>query len=369
MPITGTGLAGPPRTRSGPATVRPAIAAWVASRALIGVVWLAVALLHPRHGDGTGPAGALLSWDGEWYAQITADGYDEYPALRFFPLLPLLGRAVGALFGGSATIGLLLTANLAALAYLVALAKLTRRETADQGAADRVVWLAALAPGAAVLVLPYTEALAGALAVGMFLALRSRRLWVATLCGLLSGLTRPTGILLAAPAAIELFRRGGGWRWAPRCLAVASPLLGTGAYLLWCGAVYGNPLIPYTVQTRTELRGAVVANPVAGLFHTSGGGLDWRITLLIIGVAAGLAVVVLRRLPLAYGVWTLLMLGAAVTSSHGNSAPRYLAATFPLLIAAALSTRSRWVFGAALALAAVGCVALAMLGFTSSYVP
>ena len=168
MPMTGTRLAGPPRTRTRRASTRPAVVAWIASRALIGVVWLAAALLHPRHGDGTGPARALLAWDGAWYARIAADGYDEYPALRFFPLFPLLGRAVAALFQGSATLGLLSVANLAALGYLFGLAVLTRRETGDEAAAGRVVWLAALAPGAAALALPYTEVLAGALAVGMF---------------------------------------------------------------------------------------------------------------------------------------------------------------------------------------------------------
>lgn len=370
MPMTGTGLAGPPRTRSWRrTTARSATTAWIASRALVGAIWLGVALLHPRHVDGTGPARSLLSWDGQWYARIATDGYEDYSALRFFPLLPLVGRAVGALFWDSATIGLLLTANVAALVYLTALAALTQRETGDESAARRVVWLAALAPGAVALALPYTEALAGALAVGMFVALRSRTLWAAAACGFLSGLARPTGILLAAPAAIELLRPDGTGRWTARCLTVASPLLGTAVYLLWCGFSFGDPWIPYTVQTRTDLRGAWLANPVAALLDSGHGGLDWRPTLLLVGVAAALVIVVLRRLPLAYGAWTVLMVAAALTSSHGHSAPRYLAGTFPLIIAAGLVTTSRWVFGVALAAATASCATLTVLGFTSSYVP
>ena len=199
----------------------------------------------------------------------------------------MLGRATGALLQAAPRSGCCSVANLAALAYLVLLVRLTRRETGDGAAAGRVAWFAALAPGAAVLALPYTEALAGALAVGMFLALRGRRPLAAAGCGLLSGLARPTGVLLVVPAAIELFRPlpRGGRQWASRSLAVASPLLGTAGYLLWCAAAYGRPLLPYTVQTRTDLRGAWLANPVAGLLQGGEGGLDWRPTLFLVGAA------------------------------------------------------------------------------------
>lgn len=362
----------PARPRTPPrAAHRPAVAAWAVSRALVVGVWLVAATVHPRHGDGTGPAGALLGWDATWYARIAADGYEEQSGLRFFPLLPLLARAAGALLPGGTTVGLFLVANAAALAYLALLAELTRRETGDRAAGGRAAWFAALAPGAAVLALPYTEALAGALAVGMFLALRGRRPLLAAGCGVLSGLARPTGVLLVVPAVVELFRPlpRGRRQWALRGLAAASPLFGTAGYLLWCAATYGRPLLPYSVQTSADLRGAWLANPVAGLLRGGEGGLDWRPTLLLVGTACALAVVVARRLPGSYLAWTLAMLGAAVTSSHGHSLPRYLAATFPLLVAAALVTRSRLAFGVGLAGAAAGSATLAALGFTSSYVP
>ena len=191
----------------------------------------------------------------------------------------------------------MLTANVAALVYLTALAALTRRETGDESAARRVVWLAALAPGAVALALPYTEALAGALAVGMFVALRSRTLWAAAACGFLSGLARPTGILLAAPAAIELLRPDGTGRWTARCLTVASPA----RHRRLPAVVRVLLRDPWTLHRADPYRPARawLANPVAALLDSGHGGLDWRPTLLLVGVAA-LAIVVLRRLPLAY---------------------------------------------------------------------
>ena len=40
----------------------------------------------------------LLSWDASWYERIAARGYGRlgHQALRFFPLLPVLARAVRA---------------------------------------------------------------------------------------------------------------------------------------------------------------------------------------------------------------------------------------------------------------------------------
>ena len=92
--------------------------------------------------------------------------------------------------------------------------------------AGRATWLLALAPAAFVLVMGYTEATTIALAVGMFLALRSKRWWVAAGLGVLVGLSRPSGFLLALPALIEA---GRGLRGLPvkeyvgRAAAVLAP--------------------------------------------------------------------------------------------------------------------------------------------------
>ena len=103
----------------------------------------------------------LLAWDGRWFQAIAADGYGDAsdPALRFFPLWPLLGRALGGLTGIDEGLVLVVLANAGALAAGVLLHRLVVEETGDPGLARRAVRLLALAPPSFVLVLGYSEAL------------------------------------------------------------------------------------------------------------------------------------------------------------------------------------------------------------------
>ena len=79
----------------------------------------------------------LLSWDASWYERIAAYGYGRlgHEALRFFPLLPLLARAFGALPGTTPGISLIMVANLAALAALAVLYHLVMFELGDEACA------------------------------------------------------------------------------------------------------------------------------------------------------------------------------------------------------------------------------------------
>ena len=96
----------------------------------------------------------LLAWDGTWYDVIARNGYldADDPALRFFPLYPLLGRWLGWI-GDRPDIALVVVANVAALAAGVLLHRLTLEETGDAAAAQRSARLLALFPSAFVLVL------------------------------------------------------------------------------------------------------------------------------------------------------------------------------------------------------------------------
>ncbi len=91
-----------------------------------------------------------------------------------------------------------------------------RRETGDDALARRAAWLVCLAPAAFTQVMGYAEGTLLALSVGTFLALRARAWWWAAVLGLAAGATRPLGVLLVVPAAIEAMR---GWRelpaWSP----------------------------------------------------------------------------------------------------------------------------------------------------------
>ena len=359
--------------------LRVVLPSWLAARALVAIAFvLAVELLdHWVPGARTNQMDeGLLAWDGTFYRDIAADGYQALPleALRFFPLFPLLGRALAYALAGNESLALVIIANLGALAAAVVMRRLARFELGDDAAAERAVWLTALFPSAFVLVWAYGEALFLVLSIGSFLAARRGRYGWAAGLAFLAALTRPVGVLLAAPLAIEALRT---WRGATageraaRLAAVAAPVLGLAAYLAWVGRVFGDALLPFTVQT--DLRGDGV-DPISRLVQGFGDvfGVERFGDGLHVPFAIGflaLLVVVFRRLPVSYGVYATLGVLVALSANNLNSLERYGLSAFPLLLAlAALTARPRleWL---ALAVCGSGIVSMAALAWLGVYVP
>ncbi len=330
----------------------------------------------------------LFVYDAWWYENLAESGYSGVPedGIRFFPLLPLLGRWLAPFVGGVDP-ALTIICGIAALVFLAQLILLVREEiergalATDSSAAWRAAWIAALAPGAFVLAIAYTEPLSGALAVGFFRALRRNRPGgrpglAAMALGVLSGLLRPTGVLLAVPALIEMARHlPRSWRdvwtldfWG-RVGTVASPAVGTAIFLAWSWIALNDALLPYTMQTRGGLRGGTAVNPFVHLFVSSPFGLWWPLQVGLLVVAIALLWVTARRLPASYTAWAALTVAAAISSERGHSFPRYVAGVFPLAIALSLITSRWWRFALVLA----GCVAfglhIAYMSFDISYVP
>jgi hypothetical protein len=351
--------------------LRAAAVPWLVAHLLVGAALAITAARRdglPQTGGAPGATG-LLAWDAGWYAHIAAHGYghiDPY-LLRFFPLLPVAVRAVAAPTGLPYAVVLVGLCWLAALGYGAVLHALTLRETGDAAVARRAVWLAQLFPGANVLVLGYSEAFAGLLAVAFLFVLRWRPgPWLIPL-GLLSGLVRPTGLLLAVPALIDALPAGRrtGWRLG----AAAAPIAGTGLYLAWCGWRHGNAWLPFRAQTGGSLRGGLATNPLAHLFTSTGSALPWPAQLALVAAALGLLWVCVRRLAPAYAAWTVCILAAAVTAVHLQSLPRYVAAAFPLAIAGAFLARRAATWYPMIVVSMVGFTWIAMLSADVHYVP
>jgi hypothetical protein len=353
----------------------------VLARVLVGIAY-AIARYLQHHGHlhdalaRTTVRQGLLAWDGAFYADIAQHGYAALPrpALRFFPLTPLAGRAAGWL-GFGPRVGVVLVANLAALAAGALLVLLVRSEGFAPGVAQRSAWLLALAPSAFVLVLGYAEALFIGLAIGILFLARRRRWLPAIALGLLAGLSRPGGFVVAVPVAVEAVQ---AWRSARvpermgAALAVVAPFAGAAAFLVWVGDVFGDALLPYRVQTRGNLKGAFtdpvssISDAVSGMFHGHvGTGLHvpW-----MIGVVA-LVVLAFRRLPASYGAFTAVSLASAVTSANLDSFERYALGAFPVVIVVALLLTDRRWFVAVTAVSAAAMTAYATLAFAHAYVP
>lgn len=289
----------------------------------------------------------LTRWDAQWYASIARHGYGltrtvpdgrHLSDLAFFPLFPLLERALGTVSGLAyvdAGLVLSLLAGLAAAACLHALG--TRLHDARTGLLLVLLW--AVVPVGIVQSMAYSEALFTALAAGAVLAVVSRSWLLAGLLAALAGLTRPVGLAVVAGvvvgAAVVLWRREDGLR--PLLGVLVAPL-GWLGYVVWVGLRLHDPLGYFTVAGRwgNSFDGGVAyARWIGGLL-----GRSWPAPLLglllVLGTLAVVFLVVLgfrdRQPPALLGYSVVLVALAFTTSGYFGSKPRYLLPAFGLLL-------------------------------------
>jgi hypothetical protein len=327
-----------------------------------------------RHASYAG----LLSWDASWYEKIAVHGYSALGtgALRFFPLLPVLARSLRAVPGITAGMSVVIVANAAALGAFAVLYRLVVFELGDEACARRAVWLLALAPPAFVLTMGYADSLLLVTSLSAFLGFRQRLYGLAIIAAFLAGLSRPVGVLLAVPAAIEMganwFSLSGRERVIAAGTVLAAPL-GAAAYLGWVREVFGSFWLPLREQLAVSHRGSLtdpfvtLARDLSDVAHGSHLGVAehafWAVVFVL------LALYLLWRLPAAYGWYSVAFLAVVLTASNLSSLERYGLGCFPFVIAAAMLTRRRNAYRAVIGLSSLALVAYAMLAFLGIYVP
>jgi Mannosyltransferase (PIG-V) len=383
---------------------RAAVPGWLAARGLVLMAWLAARFERVTQLDHTPTALSFgfYAWDGVFYRDISHVGYPAVRSetLRFFPLFPLVARPLGIVVGYGPAVVVL--ANLFAFLAAALLHRLVCLETGDDRLARYSATALALAPPAFVLAWAYSDAMFLALAIATFLCLRRRQWWWAAALGMAAGATRPTGALLAAAAAIEVSRplfEPVLLRWRPgppgveparehgperhgvrsvadllgRAAAVAAPVAGAGAFLVWVGNRYGDWRIPLDIQD--QLRGGKVdpvlrlwdgARDLMGVGHSVEDGFHFPFAVLIVV----LVVLAGRRLPASYTLFSAGVAAVAIGAQNLNSVERYGLNAFPIVIAAAwlASRRPAWT-KLAVAVTTSGFAALCALAWVDIYVP
>ena len=343
---------------------------------------------------GFGWLGDLLAapaarWDASWYLVIAHYGYRPELGLvtssrtAFFPLYPL-GLHALTLFGLAPVLAGVLLSVLALALALYGIHRLTALEIATSARASAralapgevarlAVMVTAFAPMAFYFSAVYSESLYLALSVGLFLCARQGRWWAVGVLGALAGATRSAGIVLLAPALL-LYLYGPredrapdrpGARWLPRyrprrdLLWLAVVPAGLCLYMAYLALAGGHALMPFQAQ---DVWGRHFAGPYLGVwdgaqaawegvrqllsfqrthvYFTAAGGSPFvnaghNLMLIAFLLAAVPAVIgVLRRLPLAYGVYVLaalaLPLSYPVSPQPLMSLPRFLVVLFPL---------------------------------------
>ncbi|MFM8762582.1 MAG: mannosyltransferase family protein [Solirubrobacterales bacterium] len=294
-------------------------------------------------------AAPFARWDSVWLLTVATDGYgSEARRTAFFPFYPLLA-SLGDRVAGSALAGGILVSLLALLASLVLVHRLAELELGPREAGV-AVWLLALFPASVFLSAVYSESLFLALTLGAALAARTGLWPLAGLLGGMAGATRAVGILvLVLLFGLWLDRHAGSLRRLRDLAWLALVPLGTAAYALWLEQRGFGALSFLEVQS---FWGRGQAWPWDGVAQGLTAGADGLGTLVTTGAAplaahnlmlacwlllgvAGVAGA-LRVLPWAYGLYTALILLAALSSPVDwqplLSLPRVMLVCFPLFL-------------------------------------
>jgi hypothetical protein len=315
----------------------PAVAGYLAVRLVgVAVLWL-----------WAGAENQSLIWllgnkyDSGWYLQIIDQGYDHAESaqsnMAFFPLYPMLARALAAIspFGsvGAALVLAWIAGIVAAWGLYVLGEHLHDRRT---GIMLAILW--GVLPHAVVESMAYTESLFTALAVwALYAVLTQRWLTAGSLC-LLAGLSRPTATALIAvvflAALVAIVRRPSSWRpW----VALAIAPVGWTGYLAWVGMRVGRIDGWFYIEDEgwnTGWDGGQYTLDFASRILTQPSHLDfYAVTLIMVLALALLAHSVIQRQP-----WPLLLYSTVllVTTIGGyemyNAKARFLLVAVPLLL-------------------------------------
>lgn len=303
----------------------------------------------------------FIAWDSGWYWDIALRGYyfrpDGQSSVAFFPLYPMLMRAVAAPFGGGAGATWVAGIVIALIAYvlaLIAIHRLTERIFHSREAARRTVLYVAVFPWSLFMVRVYTESvflLTTVLAVSC--AVRGRW-WQAGVWGALATLTRPNGALIAVPLFVLAFGGKPTLReFTSRVVALAPIPAALAGFSAYVHALSGDPLSWMTAQS--EWGYSVGHRPWQQLQRLindfiANGPYDYlllspsaSIELLHGGTALlclALTPWIFKRLGIAMGAYVLISLLVPLSSNALEGLGRYVSVLFPAFMLVGTSVTS-----------------------------
>ncbi|HXW93166.1 MAG TPA: hypothetical protein VEK33_21635 [Terriglobales bacterium] len=140
--------------------------------------------------------GVWERFDTLWYLHISNHGYDLPMAVIFYPLYP------GAVRLGSTVVppiaAALAVSTVAAFFFFWGLLRLAQPDLSEPGI-QRMTLLVSVWPTSFVLFAGYAESLTLALILWAVVCARENRWWQATVCAILAGAARPSGVLVTIP--------------------------------------------------------------------------------------------------------------------------------------------------------------------------
>ena len=323
---------------------------------------------------GMGQLGNLLGaasvrWDALGYLGLAEHGYTNAQSTVFFPLYPLLIRALTPPGGSPVITGVLI--SLVSFAVGLHLVHRLTRWQLGKRTADVTVLLLAFAPFAFVFSAVYSASLLFACAAGTFYLARQERFVLASIVAAGAALTHVDGILLLAPLVFMYWKSRGcprdlGQLWSPSLPALALPALSLAGFFTYMylqgwgwlapianqnAANTGRTLVGPVVVVLESLKDTVIElhQPLYGTSVDPGSVFPPAIQNLFYLAVLAAAVLALasvwRRLPAEYALYGLLVILVAASSAVAmeplKGFDRYVLPVFPLWIGAAVWVEKR----------------------------
>jgi hypothetical protein len=335
--------------------------------------------LEPRPGTPLGlVTGVFTQWDGLWYLEIVRSGYPRsIPAnityfqlearAAFFPLYPMLVRALDPVIPGGDTVAALFINFLLSIGAVVLIGVLARR-LFDTSVAERAMVLFAVFPGSFVLSYAYAEALLIVLAALCLWFLLDERWLLAGVTAALATAARPNGIALVAACAvaafIAIYRRRD---WASLIAPLLAPI-GFVAFQTFLAAHTGESRPWFRVQREawregTSFGATAISNTLSFISHPLASPTDALTAVSMAALALGLWCLWRKRLPWPMIAYIAVVVALMLVPATVTARPRFLLTAFPLFISAAAwwPRRDRAIWDLMLVACGAGLVALTTL--------
>lgn len=299
---------------------------------------------------------ALTTWDAGRYAEIATEGYvtpAQYGS-RFilFPLFPAIIALVGAATG--VRLGAILVSQVLTLTCIMLMSWMMHREKKAPLLQEPGLWMLANPYGFFFLA-GYAESLFMLLSLLSWHAWRSRRTTASFAAGVLTGLARPTAIVLPILLGVEaLYQRHRRIPWLTTAALALAPAAGVAVYAFGyvafeTGSIDGflvmsrrwwghEPVVPF--QPFAEKLILIARELAAGSLP------EFAVVIAAFSTATVLVIIVSRWRTIPVSWLAYVAAGLLLIHSHSpaTATGRYEAVLFPVYFALAGSVfvRTRW---------------------------
>ncbi len=282
--------------------------------------------------------------DGNHYLSIARDGYYELE-YGFFPLYPLLIRAVNSFTGLQFVISALVISYVSFAGLMTMGWKLLRLDYSEDRSKSVFYWLLAF-PTAFFLISVYNDSLYLFLALSSWYLVRKKKTWAGAAVGYFAALTRITGLALLPALAVEITASR---RKAKELFPLILIPLGTLSYFLYLEvfkggwrlfldsmAVWEQQRFVFPLQTLWRYLKIIFGFQVLDRAYLVAGMELLAVILAILLLVAGW-----RRLRFSYLVYVAAVLLLPSSSGTLQGMPRYFLHAFPLMIILSLLFKRR----------------------------